>query len=219
MNIKTLTKSVITSTLLALSGPSFALDIAVSPIVDFSGWDTMPINNTISLSASGADNLQRVTTDSMAEAFAANVSVNSANCTAFCMARISRNIGTINGSPVYAEVRIGSWEGTPKAVYYSIRIFDTDTQTFVDEVSRGYFGDTNGENWSLGESIGLAMGIEDQVAVFYSGNRAIILEVDLLGQLTPHDAPQPYRLDLYSQEAGDSISATFDGFLDISLDM
>ncbi|WP_029134482.1 hypothetical protein [Sedimenticola selenatireducens] len=218
MNTKSTIKGIITSGLIAFTGQSLAIDIAVSPISDFSGWDTMPIGGMITLSASGAGDSETVVTDSTADAFTANVTINTANCPDYCMVRLDRWIGTINGKDVRAEVRISSWDGGVKAAEYRIRVWDSDLGTYTEQISRGFFGNSDGSEWNIDEKIGVGIGLEGDDVIFYSDTRGHIISVDLLGQVDLYDAPKPYGLFVYTNTDGDSISATFEDFLDVAVE-
>lgn len=192
-----------------------AYQYELTEISDFNGWSRAVTNGQITLHASGASQKTRTVTSSTADAFYGVVKITAATCPDYCMARISRFVGTYKGNNVLAETRV-YLDGSTRRVHYRIRTFDPVTFDVVEDLVRGDIGNRE-MGWTLNTDIGIALGIKGNELVFYGSNQPTLQKVEFFDGFTPYSTPLPYRFDVYTETAGDSITATFSNFFDVSM--
>lgn len=192
-----------------------------SPIVDLSGWQDFRMfgdtsagygPGSVQLTANGHQSFRWVYTDVHDAGMMARVQVSSADCS-YCSTNIRRVIGVVGENEIWAEVRVESWDDRRTISYRVREMTDVDVNPVaVRFIALGFFGTgyfTGASEWEVGSPVDVAIGMEGNSVVFYSGNHNFLTRVQLLEPLTPPVA-EPFSVLVYTEGDGGSIAATLD---------
>jgi hypothetical protein len=188
---------------------------AVSPaaIDNINGWVEM--EGVYSQTVSGANGFSSMDTDTFGDGLWASLKVKAAYCPSYCMAKLDRYVGVYNGNRLRVEIRLGKWAEN-QTIELRVREVNSAGGS-IREIMKGYFGANTGQHWALNETVILAVALEGNEFIFYTDNYDQIAKVQLLGPITPFQTSQPWRVNIWTETANDSMTAEASGFLAVNV--